>query len=321
MVGSVGPIGAGDPFLMPMDAFFDVLSGNADKWANGALFSTVIFEIRLPRIILSVLVGGGLAVAGALMQGLFKNPMADPFILGTSSGAALGASSVILFGFGVSLSLYSLPILAFLGAVATSFTVYLIAKRGGKVHTQTLLLAGIAVGSFLSAIVTFLLFIQQEQFKSLFFWLLGSFSAARWEYVLVVFPIVIIAMIASLAFSRDLNIILLGEEPAHTLGVNPEQLKKIIIVLTSVIVGVCVAFTGIIGFVGLIIPHVVRIVTGPDHTVLIPASFLTGAVFLLWADTLARSIVAPSELPIGIITALCGAPFFIYLLRKKRAWS
>ncbi|MCK5548761.1 MAG: iron chelate uptake ABC transporter family permease subunit [Thermoplasmata archaeon] len=320
MVGSLGPIGRGMPYLMSFEAFFDVLTGGAGKWANGTLFSTVIFEIRMPRILLSAVVGGGLAVAGALMQGLFKNPMADPFILGTSSGAALGASFVILFGFGVAASLYSLPLLAFLGAVVTSFVVYGIARVGGRVQTRTLLLSGIAVGSFLSAIVTFLLFIKQEQFKSLFFWLLGSFSMAeRWEYFLIAFPIIMLAMIASLAFSRDLNIMLLGEDSAHTLGVNPEMLKKIILVITSVLVGVCVAFTGIIGFVGLIIPHVVRILMGPNHSYLIPASFLTGAIFLLWADTLARSIIAPTELPIGIITAFCGAPFFIYLLRRGKA--
>ena len=141
----------------------------------------------------------------------------------------------------------------------------------------------------------------------------------RWEYLLIASPIIMLAMIAALAFSRDLNIMLLGEDSAHTLGVNPEMLKKIILVITSVLVGVCVAFTGIIGFVGLIIPHVVRILMGPNHSYLIPASFLTGAIFLLWADTLARSIIAPTELPIGIITAFCGAPFFIYLLRRGKA--
>jgi iron complex transport system permease protein len=204
--------------------------------------------------------------------------------------------------------------------VITSFIVYWIARVGGKVHTHTLLLAGIAMSSFLTAVLAFLMYHQQEQFHSLFFWLLGSFSSARWEYVLVALPVIVFALVASFAFSRDMNIMLLGEDSAHTLGVDPEMLKKIMIVLTALIVGICVAFAGIIGFVGLIIPHIVRILIGPDHTRLVPASFLAGGIFLLLADTLARSVIAQSELPIGIITAFCGAPFFIYLLRKKKAW-
>ncbi len=318
MVGSLGPIGPGTPYRMSFGAFFDALLGNTGNSSQGALFSTIIFEIRMPRILLAAIVGGGLAVAGALMQGLFKNPMADPFILGTSSGAALGASLVILLGIGVTASYFSLPVLAFLGAVLTSFLVYGIAKVGGKVRTETLLLAGVAVASFLSALVTFLLYMHHEQFKSLLFWLLVSFSMVRWEYVLIAFPVVVIAMVASLGFSRHMDIMLLGEDSAHTLGVDPELLKKIILVLTAVIVGASVAFCGIIGFVGLIIPHVVRILLGPNHSRLVPASFMVGAIFLVWADTLARSIIAPSELPIGVITAFCGAPFFIYLLRKRK---
>lgn len=283
----------------------------------GSIDEMIILQIRLPRIILAVLVGSALAVAGVVMQGLFKNPMADPYIIGISSGAALGASSTIVLGITV-FGLYTISSMAFLGAIISSFVVYNIARVGGKVPVGTLLLSGIALASFLSAITALMTYLAGEKLHQIIFWLMGGLWNANWNQVMIAFPVICFGIIAVYIFARDLNIMLLGEEPAQHLGIEVESLKRIMLIIASLITGVAVSVSGIIGFVGLIIPHIVRILVGPDHRILIPASTLTGAIFLVWADTLARTIIAPTEIPVGIITALFGAPFFIYLLRRKK---
>ncbi len=278
---------------------------------------TIIFQIRLPRIILGMLVGAALAIAGATMQGLFKNPMADPFIIGISSGAALGATLAIVLGayiFGI----YTIPLMAFLGATTAAFVVYNIARVGGKVPVETLLLAGIAVGSFLSAITSFMMYISGEHLHQIVFWMMGGLWVSDWAQVRMALPLICVGMMILYFFAKDLNVMLLGEEPAQHLGIGVESLKKIMLICASLVTAVAVSVSGLIGFVGLIIPHMVRILTGPDHRILLPASALVGGIFLIWADTLARTIITPTELPVGIITALFGAPFFVYLLRTRK---
>ncbi len=278
---------------------------------------SIILHIRLPRILLAVLVGAALAAAGTMMQGLFKNPMADPFIIGISSGAAAAVSATIVLGI-VIFGRYTIPIMAFLGATTAAFVVYNIARVGEKVPVETLLLSGIAVGAFLSAITSFMIFLAGEDLHHIIFWMMGGFWAANWEQVKLISPLICIGIVIIYFFAKDLNVMLLGEEPAQHLGISVESFKKIMLIFASLITAAAVSFSGLIGFVGLIIPHIVRILTGPDHRILLPASALVGAIFLAWADTLARTIMAPAELPVGIITALFGAPFFVYLLRTRK---
>ncbi len=284
-------------------------------WSIGE--ATIILQIRLPRIILGMLVGAALGIAGTAMQGLFKNPMADPYIMGISSGAALGAIFTIVFGLTI-FGMYTIPLIAFVGAVAAIFLVYNIASVRGKLPVSTLLLAGIAVTLFLSAIISFLMYTAGEKLHGIVFWLMGGLWGRNWNHVMMAFPFICFGSILIYIFARDLNVILLGEEPAQHLGIEVEALKKIIILSTSLITAAAVSVSGIIGFVGLVIPHIMRILVGPDHRVLLPSSALVGGIFLIWADTLARTIIAPTEIPVGIITALFGAPFFIYLLRTRK---
>jgi len=284
-------------------------------WSIGE--ATIILQIRLPRIILGMLVGVALGVAGTAMQGLFKNPMADPYIMGISSGAALGAIFTIVFGLTI-FGMYTIPLIAFVGAAAAIFLVYNIASVRGKLPVSTLLLAGIAVTLFLSAIISFLMYTAGEQLHGIVFWLMGGLWGRNWNHVMMAFPFICFGSILIYIFARDLNVILLGEEPAQHLGIEVETLKKIIILSTSLITAAAVSVSGIIGFVGLVIPHIMRILVGPDHRILLPSSALVGGIFLIWADTLARTIIAPTEIPVGIITALFGAPFFIYLLRTRK---
>ena len=279
--------------------------------------ATIVLQIRLPRIILGVMVGAALGVAGTTMQGLFKNPMADPYIVGISSGAALGAISTIIFGLSI-FGMYTIPLMAFIGAAAAIFLVYNIASARGKLPVSTLLLAGIAVTLFLSAIISLMMYTAGEDLHGIVFWLMGGLWGRNWNHVMMAFPFIFLGTTIIYVFARDLNVMLLGEEPAQHLGIEVETLKKIMILSTSLITAAAVSVSGIIGFVGLIIPHVMRILVGPDHRILLPSSALVGGIFLVWADTLARTIIAPIELPVGIITALSGAPFFIYLLRTRK---
>jgi len=319
LIGSTGPIGPSSGERIPLQAVLDILFGRGGNWPEN--FRAVIMDIRLPRILLGVLVGCSLAVSGAVMQGVFKNPMADPYIIGLSAGAAVGASASTFLPLQQDIGMYALPLLAFIGAISTVFLVYQIAKLRGRARVETLLLSGIAVGSFLAAVTSFLLYLSGHQFRFLFFWLLGGLWMASWKIVWIVFPIVSIGTVLLQLFARDLNAMLMGEEQATHLGIDVETVKKILLALTSLLAGTAVAFSGIIGFVGLIIPHIMRLRVGPNHSVLLPASTLAGGLFLTSVDTVARTIIAPTEIPVGVLTALCGAPFFAYLLRKgRRVW-
>ncbi|OPJ55392.1 FecCD family ABC transporter permease [Alkalithermobacter paradoxus] len=280
---------------------------------------TIIFNIRLPRIILSSLVGIGLSVSGAAFQGMFKNPMADPYVLGISSGAALGATIAIVLGIQSSLlGLSGVTIMAFVGAITAGFIVYNIARVGNKVPVVTLLLAGVTLSFLLSSIISIIMIFNRQQVDKIVFWIMGSISAASWNHVITVFPFVTIGSFIIAFFARDLNIFLMGDESARSLGVEVEKLKKTLLFLTSIIVAATVSVSGVIGFVGLIIPHTIRLLLGPDHRVLIPFSALGGAIFMIISDTLARTLIPPTEIPVGAITSLFGAPYFIYLLIKSK---
>ncbi len=281
---------------------------------------TIFFKIRLPRLILAALVGTSLAVAGVIFQALFKNPMADPCIIGVSSGAALGATLAIIFkiGFGL-IGLSTVPITAFLGALITVIIVYQIAKVGPVVPVTALLLSGIAVGSFISAITSLLMVLGGEDLHSIVFWLMGGLGARNWSHVKMILPFILPGLLFIPLFARDLNLILLGEEKAQQLGIGVEGFKKGMLALGSLITAAAVSVSGLIGFIGLMVPHIVRLITGPDHRILLPCSALVGSIFLIIADTLARLLLAPMEIPVGIVTALFGAPFFIFLLRKGKS--
>lgn len=281
---------------------------------------TIIWSIRLPRVLLGVLVGASLSIAGAAFQGMFKNPMADPFVIGISSGAALGASIAIILRVRVPfVGISGISIFAFVGALITVFVVYNISRIKNKVPVTTLLLAGIAIGQFLTAIMSFLMVIYSNDMAKIIYWTMGSLAGKGWEPLIRIFLPVIISIVLINFFARDLNIMLTGEDSAKSLGINVEKTKMYILVLGTFMVSMVVSVSGIIGFVGLIIPHIVRIIIGPDHRVLLPASALTGGIFMIFADTIARTIISPVEIPVGIITALFGGPFFLYLLKKTKS--
>lgn len=282
-------------------------------------WETIILQMRLPRVTLGFLVGASLSVAGASFQGLLRNPLADPYTIGVSSGAALGATIALFLQTTLGFTFQpGIPFFAFLGASIALFFIYNLARVGRVVPVTTLLLAGVVVSSFLSAVISLLMLLAGEHIRGIFFWLVGGLSLRTWSHVFLVLPYVIIGSAVIFFWSRDLNVILLGEEAAANLGIDVERVKKIVLVAASLITGAVVSVSGMIGFVGLIIPHGVRMIVGPDHRVLIPTSALVGGIYLIWIDSLARTIMAPVEVPVGIITAFLGAPFFIYLLRSKR---
>lgn len=275
----------------------------------------IIFMVRMPRVIMASVVGMGLAVVGASFQSLFKNPMADPYVLGISSGAALGAA------LSIAMKLPVITVFAFAGAIATTILVYCIAQVNGRVTIINLLLGGSAINFLMSAMISIIMVFNQQDVNQIVFWMMGSFNASSWKNIIIITPVVLIGTAVIYFFYRDFNLMLIGEDSAKSLGVETEKFKKLIIIISSMIVGVCVAFSGIIGFVGFLVPHMVRIVFGPNNKALIPFSALSGAAFLLLADTAARTIASPAELPVGAVTALIGSPYFIYLLIKMKKRS
>lgn len=286
---------------------------------------TIVLQIRLPRIILAVVVGAGLASAGTVFQGLFRNPMADPYIIGVSAGAALGATIAIVSGVSFAFAGLSAPtLLAFAGALSVTLLVYRLAWARGDVAVEHLLLAGVAVGAFLGAIISALQLFGGESLQQVIFWLMGGFSGRSWEHVLLAAPYAGAGYLAARVLARDLNLLVMGDETARSLGVPVPRSRGILIVAGSLMAAAPVAVSGLIGFVGLVVPHLMRLLTGPDHRRLLPAAALAGGFTLLAADTIARTIAAPAEIPVGIVTAALGAPFFLYLLRRHRTrtfWS
>jgi iron complex transport system permease protein len=282
--------------------------------------SLIIFRIRLPRIILAGLVGFSLSLGGVVFQAILRNPLADPFILGVSSGSALGAILGIVFGFTFN---FGIPLMSFTGALLTIYLLMTIGARRMGMESSTILLTGVVINAFFGAIIMFFISVTADaRLHSMLYWLYGDLSQSRYTQLGLIAPALIIACVILYGFSRHLNVLTAGEEIALQLGVEVETTKKICLLFVSLIIGVVVAFSGLIGFVGLMVPHLARMAFGSDHRLLIPVASLGGASFLIAADTLARTIISPNELPVGVITAFMGAPFFIYLLRKKGSqWS
>lgn len=281
-----------------------------------ALSPEQIWALRVPRILLAILVGASLASSGTCLQAMFRNPLADPFILGIAAGGALGAAAGLLFG----IPSFAIPFIAFIGALATAWLVYQLGRVNGVVRMDTLLLAGVAMNAFLSSMLTLLLYLNAHRLlvSAVYFWLMGGFQMATWREVWMVLPYALLGLFFPVYYARALNALLFGEEWAHYAGVEVETVKRWLLVAATLSCGAAVSVAGIIGFVGLIAPHLVRLLIGPHHRTLVPGAALFGGLLLLSCDTIARVIVKPAELPVGIFTAFLGVPFFLLLLRQAR---
>ncbi len=278
----------------------------------------IIWNVRLPRVIMGFIAGAALAVCGCGYQGIFKNPMADPYVLGVSSGAALGATVGIVLRFSASfLGLSGITLLAFAGSFGAIFLVYSISRVGKKVPVSTLLLSGVAVNLMLSALMSLLMMLNRSSMDQIMFWTMGSLNGKGWQQIVSSLPYVLIGVILLFLSARELDIMLTGEDTAIQLGVNVEALKRKVLFASSLLTAAVISVTGIIGFVGLVVPHVVRLFTGPKHRKLMPVSLIFGGTFLIICDTIARTITS-QEIPVGVITSVCGGPFFLYLLRKAK---
>ncbi|MFA4844835.1 MAG: iron ABC transporter permease [Candidatus Margulisiibacteriota bacterium] len=281
--------------------------------------SEILWQIRLPRVILAALLGLLLSTSGVILQGILRNYLADPYILGISAGGGVGAAIAIALGLNITLlGMSPVPLLALVFSLGSVFVVYKLSEVAGKASPETLILAGVALSAFASAILS-LIIILKGNLQSIYFWLLGSLSAASWGNVLTVLPYAIAGLAIAYFYSKELNALLLGEEMAKTLGIEVEKVRLILIAAASLMTAAAVSVSGLIGFVGLIVPHWVRLWIGPNHRYLIPISALSGMILLVVADTLSRTLLSPAEIPIGIVMALVGAPFFLYLLRRRRA--
>ncbi|WP_083863575.1 FecCD family ABC transporter permease [Nocardia exalbida] len=280
-----------------------------------------LWQVRFPRVVLAMLVGAALATAGALLQGVFANPLAEPGVIGVSAGAAVGAGTVIVVG-GAFVAAWSVAAAAFVAGLATTSLVYLLARSGGRTEVVTLVLTGVAINAFAGGLIALLLFVASPAARDqIVFWQLGSLNGATWESVGVVAPLTAVGVAAAVLLAPRLDLLALGESAARHLGVDVERLRRNVIVVVAVLATAGVAFTGIILFVGLIVPHLVRMLVGPAHRVLIPLSAVVGAVVLLAADVTARSLVDNADLPLGMLTSLIGGPVFFWLLRRTRARS
>ena len=305
-------LGVGPSALSPSEVAAVLLGGDAS-----AATADIVLRVRLPRILLAGLVGASLAVSGVLFQALLRNPLADPYILGVSGGAALGGIAVLSLGGAFGLGHTAVPPAAFAGAVATTFLLYAIAGVGGRLSATNLLLTGVVFNAFASAAIVFMVSLAGlREGASIYLWLIGSLSAIRVDVAGWVALFLFAGLATALPMARNLNLLTLGEEGAAQLGVEVERVKRVLLIATSLMVGAAVSVAGLIGFVGLIIPHLLRLVLGPDHRLLVPAAALGGGAFLMLCDTIARSLLSGPELPVGAITAIVGGPLFLWLLRR-----
>ncbi len=293
------------------------LSGDASFLSGlDPVWSVVVMDVRLPRILTAVVVGAGLAVSGTLFQGILLNPLADPYTLGISAGAAFGAALALLANIAI-LGPYSVPLFAFIGAVATLIVVLHLSSFDGQMSANTLILSGVIVGAILSAGLSFIKYMADEQVAVIIFWLMGSFASKTWPEVWLVLWCVLAGVVVAIFYGRDLNIMSLGQRSSDSLGVDTARVRKILLVTASLLAAACVSVSGIIGFIGLIVPHLMRSLVGPDNRKLLLVSMLAGAILLLAADTLSRAVL-PAEVPVGVLTALIGGPFFCYIFRKRQ---
>lgn len=296
---------------------FGIKIGNLDEILNSTLFD-IIWGVRMPRVLLGAFAGMALAMVGVIMQATIQNPLGDPYILGLSSGASLGATFSILIGFSGVLSSFGAPLGAFLGALIASIFVYFLAKIGGRITPFKMILAGMVISSICSSLTSLIIFLSKdnEGIRTVNFWMMGSLAGAEWSNIVLPIAISVIPLIYFFTQYRNLNLMVLGDETSITLGLNIEKHRKIYMILSSLITGVIVSVCGTIGFVGIMIPHIVRLIFGTDHKTLLPFSALVGAIFLIWADVIARCAINNMELPIGIITSVIGAPFLLWLMVK-----
>ena len=312
--GSVDiPFGSVVGIVLSRLPWFELPSDAKPTW------DTILWELRLPRVVLAAIVGAALAMAGAAYQGLFKNPLADPYLVGVASGAGLGATVVLLTGVPIFLGGFSLlPVAAFAGGISTVAIAYSVARSSQGTPLTTLILAGVAISALAGAVSSLLMIRSDPELRPVLSWLLGSFISAEWTESGVVLVYLLPSLAVILGFARVLNVLQLREDHASMLGVDVEKVKVLLVVAATLATAAAVSFNGLIGFVGLIAPHVVRIIWGVDYRFILPMSGIVGATFLVLADLAARTVVSPAELPVGVVTAFCGAPFFLYILRRRR---
>ncbi|HIG28746.1 MAG TPA: iron ABC transporter permease [Verrucomicrobiales bacterium] len=297
------------------------ISGNSPEDRTSSLHQ-VFWTVRLPRVFLAVIVGANLAVAGVLMQALFQNPLADPYVTGISSGAAFGAVTAMTLGFSQLIGMNGIAVCAFMGAGATTIVVYRISNHGGRRNAAYLLLTGIAVGGLMQALTAFLLLRNDPyNMRNILVWLMGSLAYRSWTYVWVLLPYSLLGLSSAFFLHRTLNLLSTGEESAHYLGLSLFRSRRILLLIATLLTAGSVAATGIIAFVGLIVPHILRILLGPDHRGLIPASMLLGPILLIWADMASRILVPGREIPIGIVTGVLGCLFFLGILKARKTES
>ncbi|HHY34103.1 MAG TPA: iron ABC transporter permease [Firmicutes bacterium] len=311
-------VGLGAVRVPPREVFTLLFKGPVPGDPESQVRWEILWRLRLPRVLMGLLVGFFLGIAGAVMQGLFRNPMADPYILGVSSGASLGAVLGIVFGVGRALGAWALPLPAFLGAFCAMVVVYSLATWHGRTELLTLLLSGIALSSMISSGVALIMVLFRQRTEEIVFWTMGGLARSSWSSVRVSLPYVLVLGTLIWLLSRPLDVLAFGEETAFHLGLDVERSKRLALFGASLITAQSVAFTGPIGFVGLVVPHAVRLIIGPAHRWLVPCSGLAGASLLVLSDLLARTLVPPAEIPVGVITAMGGAPFFLYLLFQQR---
>lgn len=300
-------------------AFGGLLTGGSDATGNFPAWAPrLLLDLRLPRIVLALIVGAALSTAGATFQGVFRNPLAEPYLLGVSAGAGIGATVAIVWKPLSDLGVYTLPLLAFVGATLAAFLVYRLATFGGRTGTASLLLAGVAVGSTLTAIMSFVMVATEEDLRTVVVWLMGGLTTATWVKIYITLPVVAAGFVYMMLMSRRMNLLLMGEDRARELGIDGQRTRRNLMIVAALTTAAAVAFSGLIGFLGLMVPHIMRLLVGPDHRRLLPAVALFGALLLLVADTVARTVIAPAEIPVGVITAATGGPFFLYLLRARK---
>ncbi|WP_442601616.1 FecCD family ABC transporter permease [Paenibacillus sp. KN14-4R] len=316
MIGTtyISPIDIMRMFISKLPYIGDGMTASWD-----ASSEQIMMNVRLPRVILGIFVGAALSVAGAAFQGVLRNPLADPYTLGVSSGASVGAAVLIYFGLQFAiLGQWTVPVVAFITGLISLWLVLQLAQVDGKLKKETLILSGVVMQAFLGAFVSFLVAMSKQVVNEILFWLMGSLAMRGWIYTMVIAPYFLIGFIILMGYARSLNLFALGERQAAYLGVRVERTKYIVLAVGTLLTAAAVSVAGVIGFVGLIVPHLIRLIVGPDYRLIIPLSALGGGIYVLLADTLARTALSPTEIPLGVVTAFLGAPFFAYLLKKRK---